>query len=80
MTVSAMTREYWIETVLAWAEVRLAPPQFDECKRALAQGDADLRRALAEICILPDPQYDYACYDVLSNAKSIARKALGEKP
>jgi hypothetical protein len=34
-TVSEMTRQYWIDTLLGWAERRLAPPQFDECKRAL---------------------------------------------
>jgi len=36
--VSESTRQYWLDTVLGWAEDRLAPPQFDECKRALLQG------------------------------------------
>ena len=36
--VSEPTRQYWLDTVLGWAEDRLAPPQFDECKRALLQG------------------------------------------
>lgn len=36
-TISEQTREYWLQTVLGWAEDRLPPPQFDECKRALTQ-------------------------------------------
>lgn len=38
-SVTEATRRYWLETVLAWAEVRLMPPQFDECKLALMLAD-----------------------------------------
>jgi hypothetical protein len=58
--VSDTTRQYWLDVVLGWAGMRLMPPQFAECKRALtadplaaalaacrAERDA-LRAALAE--------------------------------
>lgn len=35
--ISDQTRQYWLDTVLGWAEDRLMPPQFEECKRALEQ-------------------------------------------
>ena len=35
MTITETTRQYWLDTVLGWAEDRLMPPQFDECWRAL---------------------------------------------
>jgi hypothetical protein len=41
MAISDMTRQYWIETVLGWAEDRLLPPQFYECKEALTHGQHD---------------------------------------
>lgn len=36
--MSEQTRQYWIDTVLGWAQDRLMPPQYDECVRALQQG------------------------------------------
>ena len=33
--VSEATRLYWVDTVLGWAEERLMPPQYDECRRAI---------------------------------------------
>lgn len=36
-TVSEMTRQYWVDTVLGWAERRLDAPQFAECRSALLQ-------------------------------------------
>lgn len=33
--VSEATRLYWVDTVLSWAEERLMPPQYDECRRAI---------------------------------------------
>lgn len=35
--VTEKTRQYWIETLLGWAEDRLSEPQFDECQHALRQ-------------------------------------------
>ena len=32
---SEETRQYWLDTVLGWAEARLMPPQYDEFKIAL---------------------------------------------
>jgi hypothetical protein len=41
MSITEATRQYWLDTVLGWAEARLMPPQFDECKRALTQAVAE---------------------------------------
>lgn len=51
MTISDATRQYWLDTVLGWAEDRLMPPQYDECKAALTQAapNADLDTANAEL-------------------------------
>lgn len=38
--LTAQTRQYWLDTVLGWAEARLMPPQYEECRRAL-DGDAE---------------------------------------
>lgn len=35
MTITEATRQYWLNVALDWAESRLAPPQYDECKIAL---------------------------------------------
>ena len=33
--ISDLTRKYWIDILLGWAEDRLLPPQLDECRAAL---------------------------------------------
>ena len=33
--LSNLTRKYWIDILLGWAEDRLPPPQLDECRAAL---------------------------------------------
>ena len=46
---SKLTRAYWIDALLSWAEARLAPPQYDECKRVLDELQAeplDIRAAV----------------------------------
>ncbi len=43
--VSDQTREYWRNTILAWAAERLAPPQLDECTRSLMVDAAALHQA-----------------------------------
>ena len=63
-TVSDMTRKYWTDTMLAWAERRLAPPQMDECQRAIDEMHAEcsevrelraaLERARALVVALAD--------------------------
>ena len=35
MTISNLTRKYWINILRGWAEDRLPPPQFDECNAVL---------------------------------------------
>lgn len=37
--ITAATRQYWLDTVLGWAEDRLMPPQFVECQAALTAPD-----------------------------------------
>ena len=56
--LSEQTCEYWIDTLMGWAEARLAPPQLDECKRAWVQvvetahaaGAAAMRETAVSAC------------------------------
>ena len=34
-SITETTRDYWLQVLLGWAEDRLMPPQFEECKRVL---------------------------------------------
>lgn len=45
MSITALSRKFWIDTVLDWAENRLPGPQLDECRTAL---DFDVLMARAE--------------------------------
>ena len=45
MIITALTRKYWIDSLLGLAEERLSGPEFDECRTAL---DFDALTAHAE--------------------------------
>jgi hypothetical protein len=77
--VSDMTRKFWFDTLLGWAEYRLAPPQYDECTRALnevrAERDA-FAAALNRIAYEPIGPSDATHQQVLDDVTDIARRAV----
>lgn len=44
MSVTKLSKNYWVTTLLEWAEHRLPPPQFDECRDCIGTIVSDAER------------------------------------
>ena len=51
-TVTALSRKFWVDTLLGWAEDRLPGPQLDECRAALDFSNWQARAQGAEAGLL----------------------------